>query len=111
MGFCCLVFLSFSCDHGLPMSAAVTATTTVGAATAAYCAAAPYCSTAANSAAVESTADCYVRRAAVATAEFATVPAIPTVPTITTTPAVAATIPPSVVAAAVPRAGTDEQAT
>ncbi len=118
LGLSCVTLESFSYDCGLPMaSAAVSAAAAVEAATAAHCATATDC------AAVESTADRYMRAAAVeavancAASDVATVPAITTVPAVasvppnTTMPAVAAITGASIEAPAVPRTGTDEDAT
>ena len=64
MGLCCLLLELFSYDRGLPMAAAVTAAAMSAATTV-------EAATAANRAAVESTADCYVRSVAAEAADCA----------------------------------------
>ena len=92
MGLRCLLLESFSYDRGLPMAAAVTAATTVEAATAANCATATNRATATNCAAVESTADRYMRSAVEPAGNCAASDVAVSVPAITTVPAVAAAI-------------------
>ena len=110
MGLCCLLLELFSYDRGLPMAAAVTAAAMSAATTV-------EAATAANRAAVESTADCYVRSVAAEAADCAASREAGTATSESATSESATLIPApaptrtSVEAAVEPRARADEDST